>query len=156
MYQEQCPSHLQQMDRLLSGFTKDSFTFICGRYQENSDRCHRIMDKLPSSNNMTTFCEVIRTSTDSDNGNINKPNKFYPTKQQQQQWSTMTINQRSKLNGLKSRDDTQIRCVYEFVVNNLQRKTRYGFIIQAFNAKGTGPVSTEVYAQTLLKGNISY
>lgn len=114
-------------------------------------------NKQPSNNhNMTTFCEVIRTSTDSDNGNINKPNKFYPTKQQQQQWSTMTMNQRSKSNGLKSRDDTQIRCVYEFVVNNLQRKTRYGFIIQAFNAKGTGPVSTEVYAQTLLKGNISY
>lgn len=66
MYQEQCPSHLQQMDRLLSGFTKDSFTFICGRYQENSDRCHRIMDKLPSSN-MTTLLMLINNNNNDKN-----------------------------------------------------------------------------------------
>ncbi|OTF80039.1 hypothetical protein BLA29_009138 [Euroglyphus maynei] len=68
----------------------------------------------------------------------------------------MTAHQRSKSNGgLKSRNE-KIRCVYEFIVNNLQRKTRYGFIIQAFNSKGTGPVSTEVYAQTLLKAYMKH
>lgn len=40
-----------------------------------------------------------------------------------------------------------------YIVDGLERYTRYIFVLQAFNAKGPGPLSTEVSATTLEDGN---
>nr|XP_027210564.1 Down syndrome cell adhesion molecule-like protein Dscam2 [Penaeus vannamei] len=39
-----------------------------------------------------------------------------------------------------------------WTVGNLEKFTRYVFVLQAFNAKGPGPLSTEVFATTLEDG----
>lgn len=39
-----------------------------------------------------------------------------------------------------------------WTVGNLERFTRYIFVLQAFNGKGPGPLSTEVSATTLEDG----
>ena len=43
-----------------------------------------------------------------------------------------------------------------YIVDGLERYTRYIFVLQAFNAKGPGPLSTEVSATTLEDGKDLY
>lgn len=42
-----------------------------------------------------------------------------------------------------------------WTVDGLERFTRYTFAVQAFNAKGPGPLSTEVTATTLEDGKLN-
>nr|XP_027193978.1 uncharacterized protein LOC113788726 [Dermatophagoides pteronyssinus] len=89
MYSEQCqPQQSQQMERLLNGFTKDSFTFICSRYTENSERCNRIIDKFISINNMTTLLPI----TNNNNNNNNKNAALKLTKLSTESFITTYIN----------------------------------------------------------------
>jgi hypothetical protein len=41
-----------------------------------------------------------------------------------------------------------VRSQYETVITNLQRLTKYVIVVKAFNRKGTGPASEEVYVKT--------
>lgn len=37
-------------------------------------------------------------------------------------------------------------------LNNLKRNTRYGVVVKAFNRQGTGPMSNEIFGQTMEYG----
>lgn len=94
-----------------------------------------------NNNNVTTFCEVLLSPDEINDRGENGNNMNRP--QQQQQQLRSSHRSRSKLE--------QVRCTYEFIVGGLARLTKFGFVVQAFNAKGAGPTSPETYAQTLPK-----
>lgn len=50
-------------------------------------------------------------------------------------------------NSVESKTDEPM----EFILNNLKKSNNYVFIVQAFNSKGSGPPSPEVFCRTLDK-----
>jgi hypothetical protein len=43
-----------------------------------------------------------------------------------------------------------------FQLDGLKKYCKYGVVVQAFNGRGSGPVSPEVVAQTLEDGKLSF
>ena len=91
----------------------------------------------PQSQSLTSFCEKFS----SDSSHKSRSMSLLSKK------SSVT----KALNGKDISSQARVRCSYEFTLDSLARKTRYGIIVQAFNLKGTGPSSTETQVVTLAK-----